>query len=60
MNPIDWGSKHTCPECATKFYDLKRKVVACPNCGAKPPAVKVFKTLKPVKRNVRATFGRHP
>jgi DNA-directed RNA polymerase subunit RPC12/RpoP len=38
MNTSDRGLKHVCPECATKYYDLKREVVACPRCGAKPLA----------------------
>jgi hypothetical protein len=33
MNPPDWGSKHVCTECTTKYYDLGKKVVACPTCG---------------------------
>ncbi len=39
MNTSDRGLKHVCPECATKYYDLKKKVVACPRCGAKPQAI---------------------
>jgi uncharacterized protein (TIGR02300 family) len=30
----DLGTKHVCFKCATKFYDLKRPVPACPKCGA--------------------------
>jgi len=36
MNTSDRGLKHVCPECATKYYDLKGAVVACPGCGANP------------------------
>ncbi len=36
MNTSDRGLKHVCPECATKYYDLRKEVVACPRCGAKP------------------------
>jgi uncharacterized protein (TIGR02300 family) len=31
----EWGKKHTCPSCNTKFYDLRRSPIICPNCGAK-------------------------
>jgi rubrerythrin len=41
MNTSDRGLKHVCSKCATKYYDLKREVVTCPRCGAKPPAPKV-------------------
>ena len=27
------GTKHTCPECETKFYDLNREEAVCPACG---------------------------
>ncbi len=28
-----WGSKHLCENCGTKFYDLQRSPVECPECG---------------------------
>ncbi len=28
-----WGSKHYCENCGTRFYDLQRFPVICPNCG---------------------------
>ncbi len=46
MNISDRGLKHVCPECATKYYDLKKKVVTCPRCGAKPPAAIVPKATQ--------------
>ena len=27
------GSKHECPECGAKFYDLGREPIVCPKCG---------------------------
>ena len=30
----EWGTKRTCPKCATRFYDLgKEDPVTCLNCG---------------------------
>ncbi len=59
MNTSDRGLKHVCPECATKYYDLRREVVACPRCGAKPLAVKVPKATQPARKIGRATLGRY-
>jgi uncharacterized protein (TIGR02300 family) len=36
MSASDLGSKHVCPECATKYYDLKKPGAVCPKCGAQP------------------------
>ena len=33
MAKEEWGSKHICPECGAKFYDLLRDPVHCPKCG---------------------------
>ena len=60
MNTSDYGSKHTCPECTTKYYDLRKKIVACPSCGAKTPAAKVPKAVQPVRKTGRTAFGRYP
>lgn len=61
MNTSDRGSKHVCPKCMGKYYDLERAVVACPMCGAKPPAAKVPKAAAaPARKMGRSTFGRFP
>jgi uncharacterized protein (TIGR02300 family) len=31
----EWGVKRVCQSCATKFYDLGRSPIACPQCGAR-------------------------
>jgi uncharacterized protein (TIGR02300 family) len=31
MKP-EWGTKRTCLECSTKFYDMKRAEIICPKC----------------------------
>ncbi|GAB4229793.1 MAG: hypothetical protein Tsb0032_36360 [Kiloniellaceae bacterium] len=41
MDKLDRGQKHTCPDCECKYYDLKKKDVTCPKCGAKPAAKKL-------------------
>ena len=58
MNTSDRGLKHVCPECATKYYDLKKKVVACPRCGAKPPAAINPKATQSARKAGRTTFRR--
>ena len=59
MNTSDRGLKHVCPKCATKYYDLKKKVVTCPRCGAKPPAAKDPKATRPAGKTDSATFRRY-
>jgi uncharacterized protein (TIGR02300 family) len=31
----EWGVRRVCQSCATKFYDLGRSPIACPQCGAR-------------------------
>jgi DNA-directed RNA polymerase subunit RPC12/RpoP len=59
MNTSDRGLKHVCPECATKYYDLGKEVVACPRCGAKPPAAINPKAKQPAKKTGRTTSRRY-
>lgn len=33
MAKESWGKKRTCPKCDTRFYDLKKDPLLCPNCG---------------------------
>jgi uncharacterized protein (TIGR02300 family) len=30
----EWGTKRICQQCATRFYDMKKKPPICPKCGA--------------------------
>lgn len=34
MAEVKLGSKHECPACSTKFYDLGKSEPVCPSCGA--------------------------
>ena len=34
MPKREWGAKHTCPLCGSKFYDLQRHPPICPRCGS--------------------------
>lgn len=34
MPKEEWGTKRLCPQCATRFYDLKNDPMSCPACGA--------------------------
>src|SRR5580693_94335 len=56
----EWGAKHICPSCGTRYYDLLRDPIVCPKCStpfdpeaflrarrARPPAP-VEKELEPV------------
>ena len=33
MPKAEWGAKHRCEKCDTRFYDLLRNPIVCPNCG---------------------------
>ena len=34
MPKEEWGVKRLCPNCSTRFYDLRNDPMTCPNCGA--------------------------
>ena len=42
MAKSEWGIKRSCRSCGESFYDLKKKNIECPKCGAafnpNPPA----------------------
>ena len=33
MNKEKLGNKHLCSNCGTKFFDLRKTIPTCPNCG---------------------------
>lgn len=45
----EWGTKRTCPACATRFYDLgKEDPVECIECGNKWIPEPVLKSKQPL------------
>ena len=61
-----WGIKRTCNNCATKFYDLLKENIVCPNCGAVfntvsqskiKPSNKVIKNLKVKNESIESDDG---
>ena len=48
VNP-EWGTKRTCPKCATRFYDLgKEDPVTCISCGVNWYPEPVLKSKQPM------------
>jgi uncharacterized protein (TIGR02300 family) len=45
----EWGLKRLCPNCGTRYYDMRHDPIVCPKCGAHFDAEAVVKT-----RRVRA------
>ena len=45
----EWGTKRTCPKCATRFYDLgKEDPVTCINCGTAWEPESILKSKQPL------------
>ena len=45
----EWGTKHGCPKCGTRFYDLgKDEPVSCIDCGHSWYPEPVLKTKQPI------------
>lgn len=45
----EWGTKRTCPKCATRFYDLgKDEPVSCIECGNEWTPEPVLKSKQPL------------
>ena len=30
----EWGMKRLCPNCGTRYYDMRREPIICPHCGS--------------------------
>ncbi|HWH22295.1 MAG TPA: FYDLN acid domain-containing protein, partial [Allosphingosinicella sp.] len=49
MVKAEWGTKRTCPKCATRFYDLgKDDPVTCISCGVSWEPEPVLKSKQPL------------
>ncbi len=33
MSKAEWGLKRICPQCNTRYYDMKKRPPVCPSCG---------------------------
>ncbi|MGF1628140.1 MAG: FYDLN acid domain-containing protein [Kiloniellaceae bacterium] len=60
MDSVDRGLKHTCSACATKYYDLRKTIDACPKCGSKRPAAKIAKATRKGQRVSGMPMRRYP
>lgn len=58
MANIDRGSKHVCPDCAIKFYDMKVEPAACPKCGGTPNPVQLPRSRVRVRKPATPVFRR--
>lgn len=57
------GTRYTCFQCGTKFYDLNRPVAQCPECGAdqaEAPVRDIRSILSSGKRTRRAAPAPEP
>ena len=57
------GTRYTCFQCGTKFYDLNRPVAVCPECGAdqaEAPVRDIRSILSSGKRARRAAPAPEP
>ena len=49
MAKAEWGAKHGCPKCGTRFYDLgKDDPVTCIECGYAWQVDPVLKSKQPI------------
>lgn len=49
MVKAEWGTKRTCPKCATRFYDLgKEDPVTCIDCNVSWEPEPVLKSKQPL------------
>ena len=45
----EWGAKHSCPKCGTRFYDLgKEDPVVCIACGVAWDPEPILKSKQPI------------
>jgi uncharacterized protein (TIGR02300 family) len=42
----EWGLKRLCPNCGTRYYDMRHDPIVCPKCGSAFDAEAVVKTRR--------------
>lgn len=50
MTKPEWGSKRTCLNCGTRFYDMQRTPIVCPKCGSENAPDAVTKARRVMKK----------
>ena len=58
MPKPEWGAKHICQSCGTKFYDLLRSPIVCPRCGAERDAESLRRGRRSRPDVAKAVSGR--
>ena len=54
----EWGTKRTCPKCATRFYDLgKDDPVTCISCGQAWEPEPILKSKQPLPFDAPKTLA---
>jgi uncharacterized protein (TIGR02300 family) len=54
----EWGTKRTCPKCATRFYDLgKDDPVTCISCGSAWEPEPILKSKQPLPFDAPKTLA---
>ena len=46
MAKAEWGTKRLCPNCGTRYYDMKKKTPVCPSCNTAFDAELVMKVRR--------------
>lgn len=58
MSKPEWGGKHSCPKCGTRFYDLgEDDPISCISCGEKFYPESVLKSKQPLPYEEAAKAG---
>jgi len=61
MVKAEWGTKRTCPKCATRFYDLGNdEPVTCIECGTAFVPEPVLKSKQPMPFETAAPVAKEP
>ncbi len=56
MAKLDWGIKRVCQSCSALFYDLQKKPIICPKCGAEFDPEAILKSRRsriPTQENIK-------